>query len=476
MMEYTGIHNTGADPLLECDGWRPQYIQSAFPAAGLAVEFQKFDILLPHSCLPFLIPQVQSIESKLDSLLDIYRQVLRKGSSSALTLSSLPLFELEQTSDYHSSVFSKDLSCSTQVSSGGAPPSGGFVTRSSTNSHLSQGGLHLILAPQNDLNLNASSSTPPSGLASSSFSPSPLPHHHHHHRPNPAQATTPESGTDDAMGNSPPILTPNSINSSGGRDGGFPLLARLPPPPPLNRSSGPGNLVQGTSIDASPDMEDFCGSLGMQMEDSSVREDAGLRLGLGRLEQHPQGCTNSNGRCNAKEEGSWRRHMSLELEPLVPPAVGYCSAPIQTDRGMGKSMSVQDLMQAAPRTVRDAHNIHSLSSPSPSTSSDSPTGFHRCSQDPGGRGGMGGQGKSDSGGGWGEEDLFISDRDIGAQGFDFLSQGTSETNTFSLELLRTGGRAGAGSQGSNHSPASGLASSPSAASTEFLNMPHVRLK
>uniref|UniRef100_A0A672HNN2 Potassium voltage-gated channel subfamily KQT member 5-like n=1 Tax=Salarias fasciatus TaxID=181472 RepID=A0A672HNN2_SALFA len=54
--------------------------------------------------------QVQSIESKLDSLLDVYRQVLRKGSSSALTLSSLPLFELEQTSDYHSSVFSKDLS------------------------------------------------------------------------------------------------------------------------------------------------------------------------------------------------------------------------------------------------------------------------------------------------------------------------------------------------------------------------------
>uniref|UniRef100_A0A3B3V8N7 Potassium voltage-gated channel, KQT-like subfamily, member 5b n=1 Tax=Poecilia latipinna TaxID=48699 RepID=A0A3B3V8N7_9TELE len=54
--------------------------------------------------------QVQSIESKLDSLLDIYRQVLRKGSSSALTLSSLPLFELEQTSDYNSPVFSKDLS------------------------------------------------------------------------------------------------------------------------------------------------------------------------------------------------------------------------------------------------------------------------------------------------------------------------------------------------------------------------------
>uniref|UniRef100_A0A3P8ZZ22 Potassium voltage-gated channel, KQT-like subfamily, member 5a n=1 Tax=Esox lucius TaxID=8010 RepID=A0A3P8ZZ22_ESOLU len=45
--------------------------------------------------------QVTSIESKLDSLLDVYRQVLLKGSP-ALTLSSLPLFE--QTSNYESTV------------------------------------------------------------------------------------------------------------------------------------------------------------------------------------------------------------------------------------------------------------------------------------------------------------------------------------------------------------------------------------
>ncbi|CAF88872.1 unnamed protein product, partial [Tetraodon nigroviridis] len=108
--------------------------------------------------------QVQSIESKLDSLLDIYRQMLHKGSSSALTLSSLPLFELEQTSDYHSPVFAKDPSCSSQVSGSGAPHSGGCVTHSSSNSHLSQGGLHLILAPSSDFNQNTSSSTPPSHL------------------------------------------------------------------------------------------------------------------------------------------------------------------------------------------------------------------------------------------------------------------------------------------------------------------------
>ncbi|XP_049427740.1 potassium voltage-gated channel subfamily KQT member 5 isoform X1 [Epinephelus fuscoguttatus] len=422
--------------------------------------------------------QVQSIESKLDSLLDIYRQVLRKGSSSALTLASLPLFELEQTSDYHSPVFSKDLSCSTQVSSSGAPPPGSCITRSSTNSHLSQGGLHLILAPPSEL--NASSST---GLTSSSFSPSPLPHHHHHHHHHhrhphhhhhpPPQATTPESGTDEAVGSSPPILTPNSISSGGGGgvgDGGFPLLARLPPPPPPSRSGGQGSLLRATSTD----MEDFCGGLGMQMEDNNVGEDLSLGLGLGSLGQKLQGGTNSNGRLNTKEESSWRRHMSLELQPLVPPAVGCCSGPSQADRGLGKSMSVQDLMQAAPGTVQDTHHSHSLSSPSPSTSSDSPIGFH-CSQDPGGGGGGGGIGRS-GGGGWGEDDLFISDRDIETQGFDFLSLGTAEAHTYSTELLRTGSRAGAGSQGSNRNLASGHTSSPSAGNSELLNMPHVRLK
>uniref|UniRef100_A0A3B4TL80 Potassium voltage-gated channel, KQT-like subfamily, member 5b n=1 Tax=Seriola dumerili TaxID=41447 RepID=A0A3B4TL80_SERDU len=433
--------------------------------------------------------QVQSIESKLDSLLDIYRQVLRKGSSSALTLSSLPLFELEQTSDYNSSVFSKDLSCSTQVSSGGAPPPGGCVTHSTANSHLSQGGLHLILAPPNELNLNlnVSSTTSPSGLASSSFSPSPLPHHHHHHHHHhhphhpyhhhtQAQATTPESGTDEAVGSSPPILTPNSISSGVGGgvgDRGFPLLPRLPPPLPPSRSGGPSNLVQVTSTEASPDIEDFCGGLGTKMEDSSVRDDLGLGLGLGRLRQQLKSSTNSNGRLNTKEEGSWRRHMSLELEPLVPQALGCCSGPRQTDRGLGKSMSVQDLMQAPPGAVQDSHHTYSLPSPSPSTSSDSPIGFHSCSQDPGGGGGGGGVGRS-GGGGWGEEDLFISDRDIEAQGFCFLSQGTAEAHHYSSELLRTGGRAG--SRGSNHSPATAHPSSPPAGSTELLNMPHVRLK
>ncbi|XP_032130310.1 potassium voltage-gated channel subfamily KQT member 5 isoform X5 [Sapajus apella] len=83
--------------------------------------------------------QVQSIESKLDCLLDIYQQVLRKGSASALALASfqIPPFECEQTSDYQSPVDSKDLSGSGQNS--------GCLSRS-TSANISRG-LQFILTP-----------------------------------------------------------------------------------------------------------------------------------------------------------------------------------------------------------------------------------------------------------------------------------------------------------------------------------------
>nr|XP_028578596.1 potassium voltage-gated channel subfamily KQT member 5 [Podarcis muralis] len=90
--------------------------------------------------------QVQSIESKLDSLLDIYQQVLKKGSVSALTLASfqMPTFECDQTSDYQSPVDSKDLSSSAQTS--------GCVSRSASVNMPC--GLQLILTP-NEFNPQA---------------------------------------------------------------------------------------------------------------------------------------------------------------------------------------------------------------------------------------------------------------------------------------------------------------------------------
>ncbi|GCB75394.1 hypothetical protein scyTo_0016417 [Scyliorhinus torazame] len=73
--------------------------------------------------------QVQSIESKLDCLLEIYRQCLHKGSVAALTLASLqmPVFEFDQTSDYQSPV---DGSGSTQLS--------GCMSRSTSSRGLQQ--------------------------------------------------------------------------------------------------------------------------------------------------------------------------------------------------------------------------------------------------------------------------------------------------------------------------------------------------
>ncbi|XP_059970475.1 potassium voltage-gated channel subfamily KQT member 5 [Mesoplodon densirostris] len=74
--------------------------------------------------------QVQSIEAKLDCLLDIYQQALRKGSTSALALAPLqtPPFDCQQTSDYQSL----------------APP-GSRLPRSAS-AGLTRG-LQLILAP-----------------------------------------------------------------------------------------------------------------------------------------------------------------------------------------------------------------------------------------------------------------------------------------------------------------------------------------
>ncbi|XP_057683370.1 potassium voltage-gated channel subfamily KQT member 4 isoform X4 [Corythoichthys intestinalis] len=52
--------------------------------------------------------QIQSIENKLDLLLNFYSQCLKKGSSSQLALSSL-LLDAELTSDYHSPTDQRDL-------------------------------------------------------------------------------------------------------------------------------------------------------------------------------------------------------------------------------------------------------------------------------------------------------------------------------------------------------------------------------
>lgn len=56
--------------------------------------------------------QVQSIEHKLDLLLGLYSQCLRKGSSNSFSLAAVraPPAEPDITSDYHSPVDNEDIS------------------------------------------------------------------------------------------------------------------------------------------------------------------------------------------------------------------------------------------------------------------------------------------------------------------------------------------------------------------------------
>uniref|UniRef100_A0A8C9TLT5 Potassium voltage-gated channel subfamily Q member 5 n=1 Tax=Scleropages formosus TaxID=113540 RepID=A0A8C9TLT5_SCLFO len=338
--------------------------------------------------------QVQSIESKLDSLLDVYRQVLRKGSSSALTLSSLPLFELEQTSDYQSSILCKDVSCSTQAS-------GGCVSHS-TSANLSRG-LHLNLA-SNELSLNLNSSP-------GSFSPSPLPHE------GAPTGTSP-----------PPILMPNNLSGTQ-----YPSLARPPPPP-----SAPATL-QLPAVPPPPSRPLTAASVPAQ--DAllvGAEVDADVGLGPGRVPRRSKP--------SAKEDGSWRRRISLEMDPLGQHSSSGARGDSPGDQTLGKSVSAQDLIQQA---VDCRPNL----SPSSSSSNGSTAGS-RSSRD----------GAAD----WEDAELFISDRDLDARSaeLDLMSQQTVE-HAFTSELLRTG------TGGSSHSLSGGRAA---AGGSESFSMPHVRLK
>lgn len=61
--------------------------------------------------------QVQSIEHKLDLLLGVYTQCLRKGSTNSFSLTAMPIPALDPdiTSDYHSPVDHEDISMSAQT-------------------------------------------------------------------------------------------------------------------------------------------------------------------------------------------------------------------------------------------------------------------------------------------------------------------------------------------------------------------------
>nr|XP_029496510.1 potassium voltage-gated channel subfamily KQT member 5-like isoform X3 [Oncorhynchus nerka] len=371
--------------------------------------------------------QVTSIESKLDSLLDVYRQVLQNGSS-ALTLSSLPLFELEhQTSDYRSSILSKDLSSgSPQGGEGrGGHESGGGMSRSTTG-HLSRG-LQLILAPS-ELTLNT---CPPSYPASTaSLTPSPL--------------LPPDSPY-------PLLTTPSS----------FPRRAHFPdlPPPPPSAGAATLQLPPMGPQQRRPLSPTQDATRGGRLEQSS-----GLSMVVGSVVDHGEegdregghswGRVQLRGKPHLREEGPWRRHMSLEVDPMLLLSSGCDDKPSEQEQGLGKSLSAHNLTQPS------ADNLPNLSSPLGNSRSSSDD----CHGDP-------------DASNWGETDLFITGRDLEPQEdqFDFLSQGSdflshpTADGTGSLDVLRT-------EDGGSLSSLTGPRTHTTG-SAESLNQPtHVRLK
>ncbi|KAM7408375.1 hypothetical protein PAMA_002205 [Pampus argenteus] len=288
--------------------------------------------------------QVTSIESKLDSLLDVYRQVLQKGPS-GLTLSSLPLFELDNhqhhSSDYQTSIIGRDLP---SPQGGDLVGGGGDNIRRSLNTNLR--GLRLILAPADDD--QPPDSAPPSYPPSTaSLSPSPL--------------LPPDSPY-------PTLITPNGTS----KRAHFP---DLPPPPPstggftlqLPPMVHPSHLrcpADPVSDDMADGVVAHSGSLGPSViVGSSVDADqeGNKNSGQERVQLREK--------LGLKSDGSWRRHMSLEVNPLLLLSSSPDGRPSDWGGSLGKSLSMHNLSQ--PLTNRAPGLSSTLNS---SSSNDSERG------------------------------------------------------------------------------------------------------
>ncbi|XP_051276278.1 potassium voltage-gated channel subfamily KQT member 5 isoform X10 [Dicentrarchus labrax] len=328
--------------------------------------------------------QVTSIESKLDSLLDVYRQVLQKGSS-ALTLSSLPLFELDNhqhhNSDYQTSIIGRDLP---------SPQGGDLVGGEGDNNRrlrrslsANPRGLRLILAPADDD--GPPDSAPPSYPPSTaSLSPSPL--------------LPPDSPY-------PTLVTPNCTSKRAhfpdlppppSSTGGFTL--RLPPmvhlrcpadPIPDDMTGGVAedeeslgpSVVVGSSVDADQVGDSEAGPA---QERVQLREEPGL-----------------------KSEGVWRRHMSMEVNPLLLLSSSPDGTPSGWGGSLGKSLSVHNLSQ--PSTNQAPGLSSALNNSSSSNSSERGNAHGDLSN-------------------WDGAELFISECKLepADEHFDFLSQGPGD--------------------------------------------------
>lgn len=256
-------------------------------------------------------------------MLDVYRQVLQKGHS-ALTLSSLPLFELDNqhhNSDYQSSIISRDV----PSPQGGDPAGGGGDNNRGLRHSLSARprGLRLILAPADD-DVPPDSAPPSYPPSTASLSPSPL--------------LPPDSPY-------PTLVTPNGTSKRAHfpdlppppSAGGFTL--RLPPVVHPSHHRYPTDPVPD---DVTSDATMTEGSLGPSVVVGSGVDAAGE----GDSEAGPdQAGVQLREKPGLKSEGVWRRHMSLEVNPLLLLSSAPDGTPSDWEGSLGKSLSAHNLSQ-----------------------------------------------------------------------------------------------------------------------------------
>nr|XP_020457351.1 potassium voltage-gated channel subfamily KQT member 5-like [Monopterus albus] len=338
--------------------------------------------------------QVTSIESKLDSLLDVYRQVLQKGPS-ALTLSSLPLFELDShqhhNSDYQTTII-RDLPSNQR----GDPVRGGGDDNRGIRRSLSGNprGLRLILAPADDDALpdSAPPSYPPS---TASLSPSPL--------------LRPDSPY-------PTLVTPNGTF----KRVPFP---DLPPPPPSTGSFTlqlppmvhpshlryPADCVVDDMTDVMAANEETLGPYvtveSRVANDQEGDSEASSVQGGGQLRK----------KAGLKSEDVWRRHMSLEVNPLL--LLSSDGRPSDWEGRLGKSLSMHNINQSLTNRARGLSSM--LNNSSSSSNSSEPGNAHGDLSN------------------WDESELFISECKLKPTGehFNFLSQGPDSSPSDILQTV-----------------------------------------
>lgn len=330
--------------------------------------------------------KVSSIETKLDSLLDIYRQVLQKGPS-GLSLSSLPLFELENHQnhnlDYPSSPQRGDT-VRVRGDSGG----GGIHRSHGANPR----GLRLILAPADD-DCPPDSAPPSYPPSTASLSPSPL---------LPPDSPYPTLATPSKKANFPDLPPPPSSTGS--------FTLQLPPMVQPSHLRCPADPVLDDNTDEIGADEQSLGPsvvVGCSGDDNA---DGGGEAGFApcRVQLRKKSGLKSGGLC--------RRHLSLEVNPLLLLSSNPERRPTEWAGSLGKSLSVHNINQ--PLTNR-APGLSSALNNSSSSSNDSERG----------------NGHSDLSN-WDGTDLFISECKLkpSADHYNFLSQGPDSSQS---DILQT---------------------------------------